>query len=103
MKKSIATFAASIVVAAAVAGIATASPAKQAGMNDKNIVQTAVAAGQFTHHRTGLGTMARQMVAQMFQRLQGVGKAQAVQAGPASIWRQFHSTSISCNAQDRSL
>ena len=48
MKKSIATFAALIVVVAAVAGVATASSAKQAGMSDKNIVQTAVAAGQFT-------------------------------------------------------
>jgi len=35
------------VVLAAVAGIATASSAKQAGMSHKNIVQTAVAAGQF--------------------------------------------------------
>ncbi len=47
MKKSIAAFAALTVVVAAVAGIATASSAKQAGMSDKNIVQTAVAAGQF--------------------------------------------------------
>lgn len=41
MKKSIAAFAALTVVVAAVAGIATASSAKQAGMSDKNIVQTA--------------------------------------------------------------
>ena len=47
MKKSIAAFAALTVVVAAVAGIATASSAKQTGMSDKNIVQTAVAAGQF--------------------------------------------------------
>ena len=47
MKKSIAAFVAATVVVAAVAGLATASSAKQAGMSDKNIVQTAVAAGQF--------------------------------------------------------
>ena len=47
MKKSIAALVAATVVVAAVAGIATASSAKQAGMSDKNIVQTAVAAGQF--------------------------------------------------------
>ena len=47
MKKSIAAL---VVVAFAVAGltgIAAASSAKQTGMSDKNIVQTAVAAGQF--------------------------------------------------------
>ena len=47
MKKSIAAFVATAVVVAAVAGIAMASSSKQAGMSDKNIVQTAVAAGQF--------------------------------------------------------
>ena len=48
MKKSIAAFAALTVVVAALAGIATASSAKQAGMTDKNIVQTAIGAGKFT-------------------------------------------------------
>ena len=45
-RKSIAAL---VVVALAVAGtgIAAASPARQAGTSDKNIVQTAVAAGQF--------------------------------------------------------
>lgn len=47
MKKSIAALVVVTVVLAAVAGIATASSAKQAGMSHKNIVQTAVAAGQF--------------------------------------------------------
>ena len=47
MKKSIAALVVVAVLVAAVAGIATASSAKQAGMSDKNIVQTAVAAGQF--------------------------------------------------------
>ncbi len=48
MKKSIAALGAVVIVAAALGGTATAAPAKQAGMNDKNIVQTAVASGQFT-------------------------------------------------------
>ncbi len=47
MKKSIAALVVVTVVLAAVAGIATASSAKQEGMSGKNIVQTAVAAGQF--------------------------------------------------------
>ncbi len=47
MKKSIAALVVVTVGLAAVAGIATASSAKQAGMSHKNIVQTAVAAGQF--------------------------------------------------------
>ncbi len=47
MKRSIAAFAALTVVVAAATGIASASSAKRTGMGDKNIVQTAVAAGQF--------------------------------------------------------
>ena len=47
MKKSIAALVVVTVVLATVAGIATASSAKQAGMSLKNIVRTAVAAGQF--------------------------------------------------------
>ena len=47
MKKSIATLAVVVLSVAGITGIAAASSAKQAGMSDKNIVQTAVAAGQF--------------------------------------------------------
>ena len=47
MKKSIAALGAAVIAAAAIGGIATAAPTKQTGMNDKNIVQTAVAAGAF--------------------------------------------------------
>ena len=47
MKKSIAALGAAVVVTAALGGVATAAPTKHAGMNDKNIVQTAVAAGSF--------------------------------------------------------
>jgi len=46
MKKVVALVTAAAVLAVA-AGIATASPAKNTGMGQKNIVQTAVAAGQF--------------------------------------------------------
>jgi uncharacterized surface protein with fasciclin (FAS1) repeats len=48
MKKSIAALATTaVLVSGLAAGAATASSAKQTGMSDKNIVQTAVAAGQF--------------------------------------------------------
>ena len=47
MKKSIATLAVVVLAVAGITGIASASSAKQTGMSDKNIVQTAVAAGQF--------------------------------------------------------
>jgi uncharacterized surface protein with fasciclin (FAS1) repeats len=47
MKKSIAALGAAVIVISALGGIAAAAPMKQTGMGDKNIVQTAVAAGQF--------------------------------------------------------
>jgi len=47
MKKSIATLAVVVLAVAGITGIASASSAKQTGMSDKNIVQTAVAAGEF--------------------------------------------------------
>jgi uncharacterized surface protein with fasciclin (FAS1) repeats len=47
MKKPVAALIVVVLAVAGIAGIASASPAKQTGMSDKNIVQTAVAAGQF--------------------------------------------------------
>ena len=47
MKKLAALLAGGATAVAVAAGLATASPAKTTGMGEKNIVQTAVAAGQF--------------------------------------------------------
>jgi uncharacterized surface protein with fasciclin (FAS1) repeats len=47
MKKSVAALIVVVLAVAGSTGIASASSAKQTGMSDKNIVQTAVAAGQF--------------------------------------------------------
>jgi len=47
MKKPVAALIVVVLAVAGIAGIASASSAKQTGMSDKNIVQTAVAAGQF--------------------------------------------------------
>jgi len=47
MKKPITTLAVVVLAVAGITGIASASSANQTGMSDKNIVQTAVAAGQF--------------------------------------------------------
>ena len=47
MKKPVAALIVVVLAVAGITGIASASSAKQTGMSDKNIVQTAVAAGQF--------------------------------------------------------